>query len=373
MKVGLYIDRMDYRGGAQRVVSNLCHGWIRRGWEVHLIVASGHGDSFEVPASVRRHVLSEAHKRNGLMGVWDNCMQALRLGRAIRRAGLQAVVAVSVVANVQLALAPAGGAVTKVGSEHDAPGFIKLPWYKESLRRACYPRLDALVCPTRAAADHLNSAYPGAKARGIPNWLTWPLPAGAGLAPPAKTPDAARKTFVSCGRLDKMKGFRELIVMFSEIKDRVPDWDLVIVGEGEDRPALEKLVRELRLGGRVSLPGWVADVGAVFRSGDLFVFPSYSEGFALVLAEAMACGLPCISYDCKVGPAEIIRHGVDGELVPDQDAAAFKAAMLRLAADEPERRRLSAACPAVLGRFSEDAIQPLWAEVLGGRRRRTGA
>jgi glycosyltransferase involved in cell wall biosynthesis len=373
MKVGLYIDRMDYRGGAQRVVSNLCHGWVRRGWEVHLIVASGHGDSFEVPSSAKRHVLSEVHKRNGLMGVWDNFIQALRLGRVIRRAGLQAVVAVSVVANVQLALAPAGGVVTKVGSEHDAPGFIKLPWYKEILRRACYPRLDALVCPTQAAANHLNSAYPGAKARGIHNWLTWPLPAGDGLAPPAKTRDAARKSFISCGRLDKMKGFRELIGMFSEIKDLVPAWDLVIVGEGEDRPALEKLVRELGLGGRVSLPGWVADVGAVFRSANLFVFPSYSEGFALVLAEAMAYGLPCISYDCKVGPAEIIRHGIDGELVPDQDAAAFKAAMLRLAGNEPERRRLAAACPAVLERLSEDAIQPLWAEVLGDRRRSGGA
>jgi len=98
------------------------------------------------------------------------------------------------------------------------------------------------------------------------------------------------------------------------------------------------------------------------------VFPSVSEGFALVLAEAMACGLPCVSYDCKVGPAEIIRDGVDGVLIPVGDEAAFSAAMLRLAEDDAERMRLAKACPGILGRLSEDAIQPLWADVLGKKR-----
>jgi glycosyltransferase involved in cell wall biosynthesis len=107
---------------------------------------------------------------------------------------------------------------------------------------------------------------------------------------------------------------------------------------------------------------------SIFRSGDLFVFPSVSEGFALVLAEAMACGLPCISYDCKVGPAEIIRDGVDGVLVPLGDETAFSASMLRLATDDSERRRLAENCPRILERLSEAAIQPLWEKVLSAKR-----
>ena len=87
-----------------------------------------------------------------------------------------------------------------------------------------------------------------------------------------------------------------------------------------------------------------------------------------MLAEAMACGLPCLSYDCPVGPAEIIRHGHDGVLVPDRDQEAFRSAMLRLASDESERRRLAQSCPEVLGRFSEEAIQPLWEQVLRTKR-----
>ena len=107
---------------------------------------------------------------------------------------------------------------------------------------------------------------------------------------------------------------------------------------------------------------------AMFRSADVFLFPSVSEGFALVLAEAMACGLPCVSYDCKVGPSEIIRDGVDGVLVPVGDEAAFSAAMLRLAGDDTERQRLASNCPAILTRLSEEAVQPLWIKAMSSRR-----
>jgi len=118
----------------------------------------------------------------------------------------------------------------------------------------------------------------------------------------------------------------------------------------------------------VFFPGWAADMESIFRSGDLFLFPSVSEGFALVLAEAMACGLPCVSYDCKVGPSEIIQDGHDGVLVPVGDEAAFSAAMLRLAEGHAARRTLAANGPSILERLSEEAIQPLWAKVLSTKR-----
>ena len=113
---------------------------------------------------------------------------------------------------------------------------------------------------------------------------------------------------------------------------------------------------------------YASSAESIFRSADLFVFPSVSEGFALVLAEAMACGLPCLSYDCKVGPSEIIRDGVDGVLIPVGDEAAFSAAMLRLAEGEIERVRLASACKEILNRLSEDAVQPLWVKVLSHKR-----
>ena len=367
MKVGIYIDRMDLRGGAQRVVSNLCHGWVRRGWEVHLLVVSGDTPAFPVPSEVKQYVLAARHKRRGLLGAWDNWQHVRTLGRVVRAEQLDAVLAVSAVANVHLAQADLPAHVVRVGSEHSYSPHFPVPFHKEWFRGRAYPQLDAIVTPTHEAADYLAQAYPGTRTQGIPNWLTWPLPKGDGTTGTiARRP--GRKTFLACGRFDKLKGFSRLITMFDGLKERLPNWDLVIVGDGEDRELLEAQVVQAKLGGRVFFPGWVADMESVFRSADVFVFPSVSEGFALVLAEAMACGLPCVSYDCKVGPAEIIRDGVDGVLVPVGDEAAFAAAMLRLAEDEAERSRLAAACPEILTRLSEDAIHPLWAQVLGRKR-----
>jgi glycosyltransferase involved in cell wall biosynthesis len=367
MKVGIYIDRMDLRGGAQRVVSNLCHGWIRCGWEVHLLVVSGDSLAFPVPSEVRRHMLAGRHKRRGWLGAWDNWQHVRTLGRIVREARLDAVLAVSAVANVHLAQADLPAHVVRVGSEHSYSPHFPLPFYKEWFRRRAYPELDAVVCPTKEAAVHLAEAYPGTRTQGIPNWLTWPLPRGDGTADIGfRRP--GRKVFLACGRFDKLKGFSRLIAMFEGLKQRLPDWDLVIVGDGEDRELLQAQVRQANLGGRVSFPGWVADMESAFRSADLFVFPSVSEGFALVLAEAMACGLPCLSYDCKVGPSEIIRQGQDGMLVSLGDEAAFSSAMLRLAENDDERRRLAAGCASVLSRFSEATIQPLWEKVLTSKR-----
>lgn len=367
MKIGVYIDRIDLRGGAQRVVSNLCHGWARRGWEVQVIIVSGDAPAFPLPPQVRIHRLADGHKRRGLLGAWDNWAHVRSLGGVVRRLGLDAVLSISAVANMHLAIADLPRHVVRVGSEHSYAPHFPLSFFKEWFRRRTYPRLDAVVCPTREGAAYLESAYPGTRTRGIPNWLTWPLPVVAGDASPVSR-HAGRRLFVACGRFDKLKGFARLVEMFALLKERLPAWDLLIVGDGEDRAKIEAQVDRAELRQRVFFSGWVADVEAVYRSADLFLFPSVSEGFALVLAEAMACGLPCISYDCKVGPSEIIRDGVDGVLVPVGDEAAFSAAILRLANDDAERGRLAGNCGAVLGRLSEDAIQPLWEQVLKAKR-----
>lgn len=273
MRVGVYIDRMDLRGGAQRVVSNLCHGWNRRGWDVYLLVVSGDASAFPVPSAVKRHALAARHKRRGLLGAWDNWHHARALGEVVRAERLDAVLAVSAVANVHLAQADLPAHVVRVGSEHSYSPHFPLPFYKEWFRRRAYPKLDAVVCPTREAADYLAKTYPGTRTQGIPNWLTWPLPPGDG-AKEVRIGRPGRKAFLACGRFDKLKGFSRLIAMFDGLKERLPDWDLVLVGDGEDRDLLQAQVAKAKLVDRVYFPGWVADMETAFRSADLFVFPT---------------------------------------------------------------------------------------------------
>lgn len=139
--------------------------------------------------------------------------------------------------------------------------------------------------------------------------------------------------------LRSWKGHRYLIDAIAER----PDVHLVIAGDGPQREALEALVREKNLGGRVRLVGNQKDVPPWLQSFDLFVLPSYAnEGVPQALMQAMACGLPVIST--PVGSIdEIITDGETGLMVVPQDVTTLREAIARMQQDAPLRARLAAA------------------------------
>jgi GalNAc-alpha-(1->4)-GalNAc-alpha-(1->3)-diNAcBac-PP-undecaprenol alpha-1,4-N-acetyl-D-galactosaminyltransferase len=141
------------------------------------------------------------------------------------------------------------------------------------------------------------------------------------------------------------------------------DWRLVILGEGPERPNLERLRDELKLGDRARLAGQVADTWPWLRQAGIFLMSSRSEGFPNALTEAMAAGLPVISTDCPSGPADIITPGVDGLLVPTEDPAALAEALARLIDSEDLRMRFAQAAPGVLERYSLDSVLAAWDRV----------
>jgi glycosyltransferase involved in cell wall biosynthesis len=169
---------------------------------------------------------------------------------------------------------------------------------------------------------------------------------------------------VAMGRLVRQKGFDLLIEAFSRIADRHPQWSVKILGEGPARASLKKLIVEKGLDGRVLLAGWEPDPVFVLKQSDLFVLSSRFEGFPNALLEAMACGLPSISFDCPSGPAEIIRDTIDGLLVPAEDVGTLASTIDRVLGDESLRQRLSAEAVCVVDRFSAERYFANWDAVL---------
>jgi glycosyltransferase involved in cell wall biosynthesis len=168
---------------------------------------------------------------------------------------------------------------------------------------------------------------------------------------------------MAMGRLNRQKGFDLLLRAFALAAPAAPTgspWQLVILGEGEERPALTALVTELGLAGRVHLPGRIDNPYDSLRQAELFVMSSRYEGFPMSLLEAMACGLPVLCTDCSTGAREILTPGVDGELVPPEDVPALGAALAALMADPARRRALAAQAPKVLERFSLERVLARW-------------
>ena len=143
---------------------------------------------------------------------------------------------------------------------------------------------------------------------------------------------------VSVGRLSHSKDYPTLIQALALMNNRAAR--LVILGEGGDRPRLEKLISELRLEDRVHLPGFVDNPFSWMRAAQLFALSSVIEGSGNVLVEAMALGIPVVTTDCPSGPAEIVDGGRHGLLVPMRDPLALAAALDKALTQPTDKNQL---------------------------------
>jgi len=263
--------------------------------------------------------------------------------------------------NVLVILASLGLNLPVVISERDEPALRAIGKIWDYLRRWSYAKSFCLIVQSQRVLAYFPE-IPKPQIRVIPNPVI--CPNGFTSKSKNKEPKRTAKVLLAMGRLHEQKGFDLLLKAFANVAPKYPEWNLVIWGEGELRSFLERLRDQLGLQDRVLFPGITKQSYEEMKQADLFVLSSRWEGFPNVLCEAMACGLPVISFDCPCGPREIIREGIDGILVLPKDAGALASAMDRLMGDEEERDRLAIRAPEVVERFGLEKIMGMWENVI---------
>lgn len=222
----------------------------------------------------------------------------------------------------------------------------KPPWRRFArLReiRSTYPHARAVVAVSRGVANDLQRwIAPGdARIEVIPNPVLTRAAQQPMQAPehPWLGPSREVPVLLAAGRLSMQKDYPTLIRAFASLRQR-RDCRLIILGEGDQREPITTLAGELGVLDDVAMPGFQNDVRAWMAAADLFVLSSAWEGFGNVLVEALSVGTPVVSTDCESGPAEILRDGEAGPLVPVGDHEALAAAASRTLDQPPDRRML---------------------------------
>ena len=350
-------------GGAERLVSILAAEWATRGREVTLITLEAEGsDFYDLPTSVHRIGLALSGRSSGLWAaLCNNWSRVSALRRHIRASRADVVISFVDNSNLLTLLATALSRQSVVVCEQVHPGHHPIGPVRSCLRKVLYPRARAVVVQTEQIREWMREHVQGSSLYVIPNPV---LPCHAADVMDAASPEALQRAMVSMGRLVPQKGFDLLLRAFASCAEGHPEWVLQIMGEGPEEEALRTLASELGIAERVHFLGLVKKPHIVFHRSEFFVLPSRFEGLPNALSEAMACGLAAVAFDCPSGPRDVIRHGVDGLLVPPENVEALGEALDRLMSDGAERKRLGLCAPAVVDRFSVERVVRMWDSVL---------
>jgi len=386
-RIGLVIDSMA-GGGAERMTLNIASGLIARGHQVDLLLCFATGPYLNsIPSAVRvitlntrvwskrrqlcyfrRHIPASVRvvhmgpRWSGKWLTWFRAAVALRwpwkdfwlltpgvaravigIAQYIRRERPRVILASlhTSTAATLLARQWAGNEVRVVVAVRSS--MLDMDARERRLAEMLYPKADGIVTVSRGLADEQTSQMSIPRQRITPIYNPVFTPDLESLASETPSHPWLRKkglsVILAIGRLRKVKDHPTLLRAFARLAGRT-DMRLVVLGEGAERPSLEALVRELGIGERVDMPGWVSNPFAFMRRARLFVLSSRWEGFANVLVEALACGCPVVGTDCPFGPREILEDGRWGALVPVGDDAALAQAMEAALEAPPDRDAL---------------------------------
>lgn len=251
---------------------------------------------------------------------------------------------------------------SKIVEVHTAKIYQKLKYSQTSLfslkrfitllaeknKQSCLKKYDTIVVLNKTSKSEFRNSH---KVEIIPDVTPFY---------PNRTCDETSKRVICVGELTYTKGHFHLIEAWDKVSSVHPDWKLSIFGDGEDWNMLKDLIVRKGLSNSVDITLSTASIEEEYLNSSLCVMPSLTEGFGLVLIEAMSCGLACVSFNSPTGPSEVITHGEDGLLVENKNSEELANAILFLIEDKVLREEMGRNARENARRFLPDRIMPRW-------------
>ena len=180
---------------------------------------------------------------------------------------------------------------------------------------------------------------------------------------PGPRSDGQQKKFLAVGRFSPMhKGFDLLIQAFALFAQKNQDWQLDIVGDGDEYYKLVDYIRRNDLNNKVTLHGFRDKkyIDSLMNNSSIYLMTSYTESFGIVLIEAMSHGLPCIAMDSAEGAREIINSGYNGYLIRNRNYEMMVRKIADLIDDKDIRKRLGKNARDSISKYTSDVVGEEW-------------
>ena len=360
--IALFVPSL-HGGGAERVMLDISDALVERGVPVHLVLVKAEGHYRNLAPDSVRLIDLNSHR---------TAASLFRLVGYIRREQPSALLSTLPQANVialvaKLMLRGHLRVVTRIANTYSEEITIGSFKHRQALRllKLLLPMADSIAAVSQGVADDLSVLIPSIshKIATIYNPVVRAEIVEQAVAPVSHSWFEAEcvPVILSAGRLTTVKDHATLLKSFAEVTRSKPA-RLVILGVGPERANLLEMADRLDVARHVDLPGFEANPFAYMSKSKVFALSSRYEGFPNVLVQAMACGTPVVSTDCRSGPSEILEDGKWGRLVPVGDWRAMAKAIIEtMDSPIPPHRLISRASV-----FSADASIDRYLELLTG-------
>lgn len=366
MKILYNIAGTCHSGGMERVLANKANWLVEHGYEVVIVTTDQRGEKpfFLLDKRIVRHDLGVNYEENNGRSVWNKLWyypaKQIKHKKELTKILMaeRPDVTVSMFCNDVSFLPDIKDGSRKVLEIHFSK-FKRLQYGRKGLWRLAdiwrnkheekdIRRFDSFVVLTEEDKGYWGE-LPNIEV--IPNARTFT---------PTRIASLDYRKVVAVGRYTHQKGFERLIEAWRLLGHRHPEWSMDIVGDGEERERLQRLIDSYGLNSQITLKRPTTEIEKVYIEAGILAMSSRYEGLPMVLLEGQAYGLPIVSFQCQCGPADVVEDGVTGFLVPEGDVQALADRLDALMSDDLLRRKMGDAAVKASERYEEEKIMKQW-------------